>query len=122
MKFWGYLRLIAGLVKLHKSSKHHDQKPINVWGCFSRNSVGNLHPVKSILTGTKYLKILIHHMVPSANRLNPEGLVFQQDNDPTHTSNVVKKHLQNKKIEVMSWPAQSPDLIRLIIYGVNSIA
>ena len=68
---------------------------------------------KSILTGTEYRKILIHHMVLSANRLNPEGFIFQQDNDPKHTSNVVKKYLQNKKIEVMNWPAQSPDLNRI---------
>ena len=86
------------------------QKSINVWGCFSWNGVGDLHRVKGILTGTEYRKILIHHMVPSANRLNPEGFIFQQDNDPKHTSNVVKKYLQNKKIEVMNWPAQSPDL------------
>ena len=82
------------------------QKSINVWGCFSWKGVGDLHWVKGILTGPEYRKILIHHMVPSANRLNPEGFIFQQDNDPKHTSNVVKKYLQNKKIEVMNWPAQ----------------
>ena len=49
-------------------------------------------------------------MVPSANRLNPEGFIFQQDSDPKHTSRVIKKYLQNKKIDVMEWPAQSPDL------------
>ena len=74
----------------------------NVWGCFSWNGVGDLHRVKGILTGTEYRKILIHHLVPSANRLNPEGFIFQQDNDPKHTSNVAKKYLQSKKIEVMN--------------------
>ena len=84
------------------------QKSISVWGRFSWNGFGDLHRVKGILTGTEYRKILIHHMVPSANRLNPEGFIFQQDNDPKHTSNVVKKYLQNKKIEAMNWPAQLP--------------
>ena len=86
------------------------QKSINVWGCFSWNGVGDLHRVKEILTGEECWQILIHHMVPSDNRLNPEGFIFQQDNDPKHTSRVVKKYLQNKKIDVMEWPAQSPDL------------
>ena len=54
----------------------------NVWGCFSWNGVGDLHRVKGILTGPEYRKILIHHLVPSANQLNPEGFIFQQDNDP----------------------------------------
>ena len=74
------------------------------------NGVGDLHRVKGILTGSEYRKILIHHFVPSANRLNSEGFIFQQDNDPKHTSNVAKKYLQNKKIEVMNWQPQSPDL------------
>ena len=71
----------------------------NVWGCLSLNGVGDLHRVKAILTGPEYRKILIHHFVPSANRLNSEGFIFQQDNDPKHTSNVAKKYLQNKKID-----------------------
>ena len=62
------------------------------------------------MTGPEYRKILIHHLVSSANRLNPEGFIFQQDNDPKHTSNVAKKYLQNKKIGVMNWQPQSPDL------------
>ena len=51
------------------------QKWINVWG-FSWNGAGDLHRVKGILTGPEYRKILIHHMVPPANRLNPEGFIF----------------------------------------------
>ena len=74
------------------------------------NGVGDLHRVKGILTGPEYRKIFIHQFVPSANPLNSEGFIFQQDNDPKHISNVAKKYLQNKKIEVMNWQPQSPDL------------
>ena len=84
--------------------------PINVWGCFSWNGVGHLHRVKGLMTGEMYTQILIHHLVPSANWLCPRGFVFQHDNDPKHTSGVVSKYLANKKIDVMRWPAQSPDL------------
>ena len=35
---------------------------------------------------------------------------FQQDNDPKHTANNVKNYLKNKKLVVLSWSAQSPDL------------
>ena len=34
---------------------------------------------------------------------------FNDRNDPKHTSGVVSKYLANKKIDVMRWPAQSPD-------------
>ena len=36
--------------------------------------------------------------------------IFQHDNDPKHTSKVAQKYLQNKKIVVLDWPSQSPDM------------
>ena len=38
------------------------------------------------------------------------NFVFLQDNDPKHTSEVVQRYLANKKVNVMKWPAQSPNL------------
>ena len=35
---------------------------------------------------------------------------FNDRNDLKHSSGVVSKYLANKKIDVMRWPAQSPDL------------
>ena len=88
----------------------HDQK-INLWGCFSAAGVGDLHLIKGNMDATQYHSILVQHMVPSAARLfGGEPWRFQQDNDPKHTSNKVKKYLKNKRFHVLQWPAQSPDL------------
>ncbi|KAG0742029.1 hypothetical protein G6F32_012837 [Rhizopus arrhizus] len=37
-------------------------------------------------------------------------VIFQHDNDPKHTSKVVKEYLQRQSHNFLQWPAQSPDL------------
>ena len=36
--------------------------------------------------------------------------VFQNDNDPKHTSKVVAKWLKDNKVKVLEWPSQNPGL------------
>ena len=36
--------------------------------------------------------------------------VFQQDNNPKHTSRKAKEFFIQKQMELLEWPAQSPDL------------
>lgn len=36
--------------------------------------------------------------------------IFMQDNTEIHTAKIVKKWLQEEGIEIMEWPAYSPDL------------
>uniref|UniRef100_A0A803J423 Tc1-like transposase DDE domain-containing protein n=1 Tax=Xenopus tropicalis TaxID=8364 RepID=A0A803J423_XENTR len=40
----------------------------------------------------------------------PYSFIFQHDNDPKHTSKSTKEWLHRKKIKVLEWPSQSPDL------------
>ncbi len=39
-----------------------------------------------------------------------DEVIFQQDNDPKHTSNKAQDTLDDLGLTVMEWPAQSPDL------------
>ena len=88
----------------------HDKK-VNVWGCFSAQATGDLHLVQGNLEQRQFHSILVHHMRPSADRIFGDSpWIFQQDNDPKHTAKINQQYLANKKIKVLDWPAQSPDL------------
>src|SRR3954468_10077690 len=43
-------------------------------------------------------------------KLDNGKVIFQQDNDSKHTSCLARQWLDNNGIEVLGWPAQSPDL------------
>jgi hypothetical protein len=50
-------------------------------------------------------------MVPSATNLFPENdYVFQQDNCPVHTANIVSEWFTDNDISLLNWPSRSPDL------------
>ena len=61
--------------------------------------------------GVQYIDILQRATVPSAERLHGNrSYIFQQDNAACHTAGTVKAFFRDHDIEVMKWPAQSPDM------------
>ncbi|KAG1309778.1 hypothetical protein G6F62_014754 [Rhizopus arrhizus] len=42
--------------------------------------------------------------------LERHWVIFQHDNDPKHTSKLVKEYLEQQSYNILDWPAQSPDL------------
>ena len=84
---------------------------IMAWGCFSACGTGRLHIIEGIMTGEKYRDILDQNLLSSARLLKMKrGWIFQQDNDPKHTAKVTLNWLKKKKIKLLEWPSQSPDL------------
>jgi transposase len=92
--------------------KHGGGNNLMVWGCMGWNGVGVLTEVQGIMDAEQYCEILDVGVVESFEKLEMvEGeRIFQQDNDPKHTSKRAAKWFEDNNIEVMSWPAQSPDI------------
>ena len=80
-------------------------------GCFSAGGPGALHKIDGITRGKNYVDILKQHLKTSVMNLKLGcKWVFQMDNDPKHTSEVVAKWLKDNKVKVLERPSQSPDL------------
>ncbi len=98
------------ILKNTKAVIKHDIK-IMVWGCFSYHGVGRLYHIEGILDSKKYIRILDNEMRPSADQLFPrQNWIFQHDNDPKHASRATREYMEDYEIDVLPWPANSPDL------------
>uniref|UniRef100_A0A8R1I1D7 Transposase n=1 Tax=Caenorhabditis japonica TaxID=281687 RepID=A0A8R1I1D7_CAEJA len=63
---------------------------VMVWGCFHANGVGPLIRITEIMNRYMYKDIMEKEMIPSGKSQMGHGWLFQQDNDPKHTSHFVK--------------------------------
>lgn len=79
-------------------------------GCFSYSGVGNLVKIDGKMTGESYVRIIDENLKPSAEKMGLSDFVFQQDNDPKHTSRVAQRYFEENEVEMIEWPPQSPDL------------
>ena len=76
----------------------HGGGNVMVWGYFNRDFIGPIH----LIDEQKYVQDIIKDvMLPPAKDKMPRGWIFQQDNDPKHTSTLVKDFFKTKKIRLM---------------------
>ena len=83
-----------------------------LWGCMTWNGIGRLVFIDGIMNGEMYRDI-INNNLPLTNKTRKfelENAIFQHDNDPKHTAKVTQKWFEDSGVQVLDWPAQSPDL------------
>ena len=73
--------------------KHGRGNNLMVWGCMGWNGVGKLTEVEEKMDAVQYCEILGDGVVESFEKLEveEEERIFQQDNDPKHTSKKATK-------------------------------
>lgn len=67
-------------------SVKHSGGSVMVWGCFGNNKPGHLIKITGKLNQEGYLKILEDNAIPSGINVIGRNFVFQQDNEPKHSS------------------------------------
>ena len=81
------------------------------WSCFAASGPGQLAIIDGKMNSQVYQDILQENVRLSVRQLKlNRSWVMQQDNDPKHRSKSTTEWLQQKKIRLLEWPSQSPDL------------
>lgn len=96
---------------------------IMVWGCFAGNRLGPLIICeRGGIGGEEYIEILADGLLSFVDDIlgaededtirvrQQNDLVFMQDGAPCHKTEEVMSFLAEEGLQVMHWPAQSPDL------------
>jgi len=80
------------------------------WGGFGRNDETSLALVAGKSDSSDYIQTLKTNLIPFGRKICRKNWIFQQDNAPIHASKETKTWLDLKKINLLEWPAYSPDL------------
>jgi transposase len=83
---------------------------IMIWGGISLRGTTPLSIGTGHINSSKYIDILNENLIPAMEVLYPEGYILQQENARAHISNETKKWMTDAGINIMDWPAASPDL------------
>jgi hypothetical protein len=83
-----------------------------LWGCISSSGVGHACRIDGQMNAELYTEILQGELLQSIEYFGRDvkDIIFQQDNDPKHTSRLASRWFESTSMELLDWPAQSPDL------------
>jgi hypothetical protein len=93
---------------LQPTMKHSTS--VMAWGSMAASGTGNLVFIDGTMDKYAYVRILSENLMASVEKLGIFPFVFQQDNDPKHTSGHAREYFKSNGIMVLQWPSQSPDL------------
>lgn len=83
---------------------------VMVWAGMSTNSRTPLVIIDGNLTARRYIDEVLETTYLPFRTEHPEIRILQQDNARPHTARITTAYLQQHNVEVLPWPAYSPDL------------
>ena len=85
---------------------------VMVWSVISSKGLGRLYIVEGTMRQDQYKKVLETRLLPQIRDWFADGekFHFMQNGAPCHTAKSIKSFLEAKKIPLLDWPGNSPDM------------
>ena len=80
------------------------------WGCITAEGPGPLVVVEDNMNAARYLETLQNAALPFLQQNGLANILWQHDNAPCHKARVVTGWLADNQVQVLPWPAFSPDM------------
>ena len=84
------------------------QRKLMFWAGIYFGGRTKIHIIEGIMTAQVYRGIVDTHVKPLFSKKNRSKLIFQQDNDPKHTSKLLKEYLLQKKYDYLNGQPVAP--------------
>ena len=82
---------------------------VHIWAAIHYNGKCELQILNENVNGESYRRLMEDVALPYARGVFGENFVWQHDNAPAHKSRVVRQLLEQEDVNVLPWPACSPD-------------
>lgn len=96
--------------KQFRFSRNFGGGSIMVWAGFSMRGKTPIAKITTRMNSKKYIEMLEDILIPYSEDVMDGDFVFQQDNAAIHVSRLSRAWFEEKNIELLDWPARSPDL------------
>ena len=93
--------------KEYFSKNIHNKRSVMVWGAFSLQEKLPLVRLEGNQSGEKYAELIENSFF---YQIMSEEYILVHDNAPCHKAQQVQEKIEELKIDVLDWPAYSPDL------------
>ena len=105
--WWSYTR--SG-TKICRQKRQAGGGGIMVWGMILPTGEIICRTMEGRQNSEKYKDLVANFAVPHINSKLGDDFIFQQDNCPIHVSRLMKNFFDESGIQVLNWPARSPDI------------
>ena len=96
--------------KIFRGKRQCGGSSVMVWMMVLPNGLLSFQIIEGHFNSIKYINLLCKFIVPIIKLNFGDNVWFQEDNSPIHKSKIVKNFMFESKINVLAWPARSPDL------------